>query len=153
MAETTTEAGSSGGASQIPSTMLCNLSQLNHYQCKNSQTSSGVTFNNVVLDRESGRDIVIQYPSFDLMMSDSSLSFRTDSYRLSPDKLVLLLRCLIIIQALPEGALEEASEELEGIYRFYVNHLPQSKGTMIPASSIKGTLSAMQVRPPIVLEP
>lgn len=133
--------------------MPCNLSQLNQYQYKNSQTSSGVTFSNVVLDRESGRDIVIQYPSFDLMMSDSSLSFRTDSYRLSPDKLELLLRCLLIIQALPEGALEEASEELEGIYRFYANRLPKSNEIMIPASSIRGTLSAMQVRPPIVLEP
>jgi hypothetical protein len=60
---------------------------------------------------------------------------------------------LLIVQALPEAALEEASEELEGIYRFYVNRLPQANAIVIPASSIRGTLSAVQVRPPIVLEP
>ena len=95
---------------------------------------------------------MIQYPSFDLMMSNSSLSFRTDSHRLSSDKLALLLRCFLIIQALPVDALEEASEELEGIYRFYVNRLPQSNEAMIPASSIRGTLSATQVRPTLVLD-
>lgn len=132
--------------------MPCNLNQLNQYQY--SQTSSGATLSNVVLDRESGRAIVIQYPSFDLMMSGSSLSFRTDLCRLSPDKLMLLLKCLLIVQALPEAALEEASEELEGIYHFYMNRLPQTHETMIPATTnIRGTLSAMQVRPPIVLEP
>lgn len=131
--------------------MPCNPKQLNQY--KHSQTSSGITFNNVVFDRESGKAIVIQYPSFDLMMSGSSLSFRTDSYRLSPDKLMLLLKCLLIIQKLPESALEEASEELEGIYRFYTSRLPQVNVPMIPVSSIRGRLNAMQVRPPIVLEP
>jgi hypothetical protein len=133
--------------------MPCNPNQLNQYQHKHSQTSSGTTLNNVVFDRESGKAIVIQYPSFDLMMFGSSLSFRTDSYRLSPDKLMLLLKCLLIIQALPEAALEEASEELEGIYRFYINCIPQANLPMIPASTIRGKLSAMQVRPPIVLEP
>lgn len=133
--------------------MPCNPNQLNQYQYKHSQTSSGITLNNVILDRESGKAIVIQYPSFDLMMSGSSLSFRTDSYRLSPDKLMLLLKCLLIIQTLPESALEEASEELEGIYRFYMNRLPQVNIPIIPASSIRGKSRAMHVRPPIVLEP
>lgn len=133
--------------------MPCNPNQLNQYQYKHSQTSSGTTLNNVVFDRESGKAIVIQYPSFDLMLSDSSLSFRTDSYRLSPDKLMLLLKCLLIIQALPEAALEEAAEELEGIYRFYTDRFPQANLPITPASTIRGKLSAMQVRPPIVLEP
>lgn len=133
--------------------MPCNPSQLNQYQYKHSQTSSGTTSNNVVFDRESGKAIVIQYPSFDLMMSGSSLSFRTNSCRLSPDKLMLLLKCLLIIQTLPESALEEASEELEGIYRFYTNRFPQVDLPTIPASTIRGKLSAMRVRPPIVLEP
>ena len=86
-------------------------------------------------------------------MSGSSLSFRTDFQRLSPDKLMLLLKCLLIIQTLPEAALEEAAEELEGISRFYANRLPQVNPPMIPGSSIKGKLRATQVRPPIVLEP
>jgi hypothetical protein len=109
----------------------------------------------VIVDRESGKAIEIQYPSFDLMMFGSSLSFRTDSYRFSPDKLILLLKCLLIIQTLPEAALEEASEELEGIYRFYTNRLAQANLPMISASTItiKGKLNATQVRPPIVLEP
>ncbi|MCT0254504.1 MULTISPECIES: hypothetical protein [unclassified Synechocystis] len=120
---------------------------------KYSQTSSGAALNNVIFDRENGKAIVIQYPSFDLMMSDSSLSFRTDSYRLSPDKLMLLLKCLLLIQTLPEAALEEASEELEGIYRFYSNRLSQVNLPKIPAISIRGKLRSTQVRPPIVLEP
>lgn len=122
-------------------------------QYKHSQTSSGIALNNVVFDRESGKPILIQYPSFDLMMSDSSLSFRTDSQRLSPDKLMLLLKCLLIIQTLPEAALEEAAEELEEISRFYANRLPQVNLPKIPASSINGKLRATQVRPTIVLEP
>ena len=87
------------------------------------------------------------------MMSGSSLSFRTDSQRVSPDKLMLLLKCLLIIQTLSETALEEVAEELEGISRFYANRLPQVNLPMVPASSIKGKLRAIQVRPPIVLEP
>lgn len=130
--------------------MPCNLNHLNQ---KYSQTSSGAALNNVIFDRENGKAIVIQYPSFDLMMSDSSLSFRTDSYRLSPDKLMLLLKCLLLIQTLPEAALEEASEELEGIYRFYSNRLSQVNLPKIPAISIRGKLRSTQVRPPIVLEP
>ncbi|WP_233220787.1 hypothetical protein [Chlorogloea sp. CCALA 695] len=122
-------------------------------QHKHSQTSSGIALNNVVFDRESGKPIIIQHPSFDLMMSSSYLSFRTDSQRLSPDKLILLIKCLLIIQTLPEAALEEAAEELEGISRFYANRLPQVNLPLIPASSIKGKLKATQVRPPIVLEP
>ncbi|MGB3519190.1 MAG: hypothetical protein WBA43_22245 [Elainellaceae cyanobacterium] len=118
-----------------------------------SQTSSGVTPNHGILDRESGRTIVIQYPSFDLMMSASSLSLKTDMCRLSPDKLTLMLKCLLIIQALPKAALEETYEELEEIYRFYSDRLSQAETPMIPASSLKGTLRAVQVRPPIVLEP
>lgn len=131
--------------------MLCNPNPLTQY--KHSQTSSGIALSNVIFDRESGKPIVIQYPSFDLMMSGSSLSFRTDSQRLSPDKLVLLLKCLRIIQTLPEAALKEAAEELEGIYRFYADRQPQINMPTIPASSIRGKLRATQVRPPIVLEP
>jgi len=107
----------------------------------------------VVFDRESGKPIIIQHPSFDLMMSDSSLSFRTDFQRFSLDKLMLLLKCLLIIRTLPEPALEEAAAELEGISHFYTNRLPQVNLPTIPARSIKGKLRATEVRPPIVLEP
>lgn len=87
------------------------------------------------------------------MMCDSSLSLRTEWQRFAPDKLMLLVKCLLILQMLPENALEEAYEELKGISRFYANRLPQINSLMIPASSIKGKLRATQVRPPIVLEP
>lgn len=121
---------------------------------KHSQTSSGIAPNdNVVFDRESGKPIVIQYPSFDLIMSGSSLSFKTNWQGLSPDKLILLLKCLLIIQILPEAGLEEAAEELEEISRFYADRLPQINRPTITASSISGKLRATQVRPPIVLEP
>lgn len=143
--------GSLGGASQIPSIMPCNPNQLTQH--KHSQTSSGIALSNTVFDRESGKPIVIQYPFFDLIMSGSCLSFKTDWQGLSPDKLTLLLKCLLIIQTLPEVALEEAAEELEEIHRFYANRLPQVNLPMIPASSIKGRLRSTEVRPPIVLEP
>lgn len=143
--------GFSGGASQISSITLCNPNQLPQH--KNSQTSSGIDLNNVVIDRESGNHIIIQYPDFDLMMPGSSLSFRTAPQSLSSDKWMLLLKCLLILQTLPEAALEEASEELAGISRFYANRLPQVNLPKIPATTIKGKLNPTQVRPPIVLEP
>jgi hypothetical protein len=109
----------------------------------------------VVLDRDSGRAIVIQCPFSDPVVPNSSLYFNSDLYGLTPEKLALLVNCLLIIQALPEAALEEAFEELEGIYRFYINRLPEANATatIIPARTIKGTLNAVEVRPPIVLEP
>jgi hypothetical protein len=106
-----------------------------------------------VIDRESGKSIEIKLLDFDMEMSSSSFSLRTDVQRLSLDKLMLLLKCLLIIQALPEAALEEACEELEGISQFYENRLSQVNLPTIPASSIRGKLRAMQIRPPIVLEP
>lgn len=120
-------------------------------QHKHSQTSSSIDPKHVVFDRESGKPITIEYPSFDLMMSGSVLSFRIDSQRLSLDKLMLLLKCLLVIQTLPEAALEEAVEELESISRFYAN---RSSQVDLPAvsTSIKGKLRAVEVRPPIVLE-
>lgn len=86
-------------------------------------------------------------------MTDSSLSLRTDWQRYSLDKLALLLKCLLIIQTLPKAALEEAFEELEEISRFYVDRSSQVTLPVVPASSIKGKLRSVQVRPPIVLEP
>lgn len=121
-------------------------------QQKHNQTSSGIAIKKQIFDRDSGKTIIIQHPLFDVMMSDSSLCFRTDWQRLSPAKLVLLIKCLLIIQSLPEAALEEAAEELEGIADFYSNRLPQPNLATVPASSIKGKLRATQVRPPIVLE-
>ena len=85
-------------------------------------------------------------------MSDSSFSFTTDWQSLSPEKLILLLKCLLIIKNLPETALEETVEELENISRFYTNRFPQSSLPVIPANTIKGKLRQMQVRPPIMLE-
>jgi hypothetical protein len=119
-----------------------------------NQTSSGVAVsNNIVFDRESGKPIVIQHPSLTLMVSDSSLTFSTDYQPFSQEKLLLLLKCLLILQTLPEPALEEATEDLEGIARFYSNRLLKADVSTLPASSIKGKLRATQVRPPIVLEP
>ncbi|MDG3496249.1 hypothetical protein FEV09_17020 [Pseudanabaena catenata USMAC16] len=85
-------------------------------------------------------------------MSDSSFSLTTDWQSLSPEKLILLLKCLLMIKALPEAALEETVEELESISRFYANRFPQSSLPVIPASTIKGKLKQVQVRPTITLE-
>lgn len=111
-----------------------------------------MTFNNTVFDRDSGKPIVIQYPVFDLMMSDGSLSFRTSSHLLPIDKLTLLIKCFLALQTLPEVALQEAYEELEGISSFYRGRSPRSALPTISESSIKGKLRVPQVRPTIVLE-
>jgi hypothetical protein len=121
---------------------------------RHSQTSSGIALNkHEVIDRESGKCIEIKLLGFDMEMSSSSLSLKTYFQGLSLDKLILLLKCLLIIQTLPQAALEEACEELEGIAHFYKNRLSQVNLPPIPVSSIRGKLRATQIRPPIVLEP
>ncbi len=131
--------------------MLCDLKQLTLQ--KYNRTSAGIVTKSLVVDRDSGKTFVIQYPSFDLMMSDSSLSFRTDWNRLPLSKLIALLNCLLILQSLPQIGLEEATEKLEEIADFYSNRSTKADLPIIPASSIKGKLRAAQIRPPIVLEP
>jgi hypothetical protein len=85
------------------------------------------------------------------MMSDSSQSFRTSWNHLPLNKLIALLKCLLILQSLPGSALEEAAEELERIADFYSDRFPQANLPTIPSGSIKGKLKSPQVRPPIVL--
>ncbi|MCL1467378.1 hypothetical protein [Argonema galeatum] len=80
------------------------------------------------------------------------MSFTTD-VQLSPAKLMALLKCLVILQSLPEAALEEAADELKGIADFYSDRFSQANLPIIPASSIKGKLRSVQISPPIVLEP
>jgi hypothetical protein len=127
----------------MSSTTPCNPRHL--IQSRYSQTSSGIALDNIIFDRESGKP-------FELVMSNTSLAFRTDWQHLSPSKLILLLKCLFLIQSLPETALQEAAEELEEISHFYANRSPQSSVPTIPVSRIRGKLRAIQVRPPIVLE-
>lgn len=115
-----------------------------------SQTSTGIDTENLVFDRASGKSLVIQYPSFDLVMSDSSFSFKTDWHRIPPRRLIALLKCLLILQTLPEAALEEAAEKLEGIQRFYSNRLPETPVPTLPPKLIKDKLASKQARPTIV---
>jgi len=51
-----------------------------------------------------------------------------------PEKLMLLLKCQLIIQMLPENALEEAAYALEEIYDFYTRHLGDADLPPIPGS-------------------
>ncbi|NER28440.1 MAG: hypothetical protein F6J89_12595 [Symploca sp. SIO1C4] len=85
-------------------------------------------------------------------MSESSLLLRTDRYPISSKGLLELIKCFIILQSLPESALEEAAEELEGIAQFYSNRTPQSTQAILPSKIIKGKLQSKQVRSTIVLE-
>jgi hypothetical protein len=59
-------------------------------------------------------------------------------------------KLLLIIETLPESALEEACEELEKIAHFYQERSPQVSAP-IP-TTIRGKLRSTQIRPPIVLE-
>lgn len=141
----------SDGASQIPSITLCDPRQLKPQRY--SQTLAEIPTKNFIVDRESGKTLIVQHPSFELMMSDSSLSFRSDWNRLPLSKFIALLKCLLILQSLPESALEEAAEELQGIADFYSDRFSQANLSTIPASRVKGKLKSAQVRPPIVVEP
>jgi hypothetical protein len=122
--------------------MPCSPNQLTR-QYRN-QTSSGTALSDTVHDRENGRTIVIHY-SYDLM---------SDPFpHLSSEKMMLLLKCLLIVRDLPKSALEETAEELEEIYRFHINRSSQDNVFAATADTIKGKLGDVQVRPPIVLEP
>ncbi|CCI01507.1 conserved hypothetical protein [Microcystis aeruginosa PCC 9443] len=92
---------------------------------------------------------------FDLTMSDSdsSLSLTTHWREFPQDKLIALIKCLLILQSLPEDALDESVTQLEDIASFYSNLSPEKIVPVIPASSIRGKLRAIQPVPPIVLEP
>jgi hypothetical protein len=107
--------------------------------------------NNSVFDRETGESIVIHHPSFGIT-SDPFVSFRNEGESSYSGKILLLLKCLVIIASLPEAALEETVEELEVISRFYVNRFPSDNLPAIASSTVKGKLSTPKVRPPIVLE-
>jgi hypothetical protein len=88
-----------------------------------------------------------------LTIAESFVFLKTDKEQLSPNKLILLLKCLLILQYLPEAALEEAAENLEEITDFYIGRSPKANLPQASSSTIKGTLKSVQVRPPIVLEP
>lgn len=87
------------------------------------------------------------------MMSSDIVSLKTNSNQLSQNKLIALLTCLLILQFLPEAALEEAAENLKEIAEFYADRSPQASLPNISTSSIKGKIKSTQVRPSIVLEP
>lgn len=86
-------------------------------------------------------------------MSDAYFSIQHHWQDLSPEKLKLLLKCLLILQTLPEAALQEAAEELEDIAQFHAERSSLGYPRLTSTSQIKGKLEATQLRPPIVLEP
>ena len=109
--------------------------------------------NNAVRDRETGESIVIHHPySSSGRTSNLFAPFANDGESLSSHRMALLIKCLLVIASLPEEALEEATEELEGISRFYVNRFPSNERPAIASSTIKVKLGTAKVRPPIVLE-
>jgi len=118
-----------------------------------SQTSTGDFLVHLLIDRKAGRTITGNYPSFDLTMSDSSLSLTTHWREFPQHKLIALIKCLLILQSLPEDALDESVTQLEDIASFYSNLSPEKIVPVIPASSIRGKLRAIQIRQPIILEP
>jgi hypothetical protein len=136
----------SGGVSQTPFIEPYNLNRL--IQQIPDKTSSGIVSTTEIFDRENGRKITIHYPSFDFMMTESSVSFRAE---ISPDKLMLLLKCLLILQSLPRNALEEAINELEEIKNFHAERMAPNNLPLISTSKIEGKLSST-VRPPIIFE-
>ncbi|WP_373543911.1 hypothetical protein [Chamaesiphon sp.] len=108
--------------------------------------------NNAVVDRETGASITIHYPSFE-GIPERFIPVAKDRESLYSNKLVQLLKCLSIIASLPEDALEETIEDLEGIRNFYDNRIPSDRLPVIAASNIKGKLGAVEVRTPVALEP
>jgi hypothetical protein len=132
----------------MSSTLPWNLSQLtiqNH-----SQTSTGSSTSSLI-DRDSGREIFVQYSSFDIRMSASPLSLKADWSDWSAGKLATFLKYLLAFQSLPESALEEAVDELEKVVDFYAD---RASPAQLPATTkqVVGRINSIQVRPPIVLE-
>ncbi len=106
-----------------------------------SQTSSTLAANSLV-DRNSGKPVFISSPN---------LKFKIDLSYWSADKLAILSKYLLVFQALPEAAWEEAIGELEKVVEFHTDRVPQ---VQLPAkvARIIGRINSIQVRPPIVLE-
>jgi hypothetical protein len=118
---------------------------------EHSRTSTTGLSTNSFVDRDGGRTVIIQYPSFDLKMSAYSLSFNADWNYWSAEKMAILLKYLLVFQSLPEAALEEAVDELEKVVEFHSDRVPQSQLTA-KATRIVGRIDSTQVRSPIVLE-
>ena len=120
-----------------------------------SQTSTGKFPGQFLgdIDRKVGKTIILDHPSFSVTMSGSSLSLTTNWREFPQHKLIALIKCLLILQSLPEDALDESVTQLEDIASFYSNLSPEKIVPVIPASSIRGKLRAIQIRQPIILEP
>jgi len=107
----------------------------------------------VVLDRESGKEWIIENPLPELSeLTDYYFFFRTNYDSDSIAKLNQLLQCLWILQSLPESALDEATSTLKLIADFYLEYSPQANLHTISPKQVKGKLRATKLRPPIVLE-
>lgn len=86
-------------------------------------------------------------------MSNNSLSLSIDRDRLPLNRMIAILKCLVILQSLPEAGLEEAVEGLERVSDFYTDRSVQVDLPTISPISIKGRIKSAQIRQPIVLEP
>jgi hypothetical protein len=100
---------------------------------KYSETSVGIFRDNFVFDRDSGKPLKIQDPFLDLEVSASCLSFRATWHQLPPSKTVMLLKCLLILQSLPETVLEEAAKKLEelGLPYFATNNITKQQAQAV----------------------
>jgi hypothetical protein len=98
---------------------------------------------NSFLDRDSGKPVFI---------SSLNPKIKVDLSYWSADKMAVLAKYLLVFQALPEAAWEEAVGELEKVVEFHTDRVPQAQ---LPAkvTRITGRINSTQVRPPIVLEP
>lgn len=70
-----------------------------------------------------------------------------------PNKILLLLKCFMLIQDLPEEALKESLETLEEISEFYAERSTQNSLPTSQDTKIIGKITSTEVRSPIVLEP
>jgi hypothetical protein len=97
---------------------------------------------NSFLDRDSGKPVFI---------SSLNPKFKVDLSYWSADKMAVLAKYLLLFQALPEAAWEEAVGELEKVVEFHTDRVPQ---VQLPTkvTQIIGRINSIQVRPPIVLE-
>ena len=129
--------------------MPCDLNQFT--QDHHSQTSSGIS-SNVIVDRDSGQLIEIQQSSFNLRMSEESLPFTTSRQTLSQSKVALLIKCLIIIQALSEVALEETSMKFDRVFGSYNNYPSQPVSPKIPENIVQIELETLKTESSRIVE-
>ncbi len=97
-------------------------------------------------------DDSISYPYIN---PTSQVSFEVEfPYSQIPQRVVNLLKCILLLSLLPQEGLDEAVSELESIKEYYSDFTNDfdSLQESLPPKVIKAKVNTAQTRPPLVLD-